>query len=653
MLQDKNIKTDIASTAKETYNIGKITAEILDDIRIKTKDIKYEWDKYNESLSNTEQLTQNIAKEFGGYRAIGDVMKESIGAATYSAQLLGITQKDLIDNQSALVSGLHTATSLSKEELVKFSAAAEILGKEGVSKTALFNTMIPSLLNVGYAFGNIEGKLLNVVNTATDYGVSVSSVYNLVQQNISKINEFAFENGVDGLTKMAAASASLKVDFIKVSETQSNLLKPEEMQKAMTSLSRYMTLPPELTDVSANITKLLRDPISFYAPLIREAQKDVEFDSKGNAKLSEPFVYRLKTDEEQSKILGPLKDAILNFATLNSKTDALNKQGLTIPEEFKNFIAQSGKMVDGVLHFALKTGDKIKELTPETLTQTDINQAVAERKRYESFQELEQAIRNELDKTKDRITANKQLPAMETARVTDINKITKPLSDGVKILTTEFSQLAGVIKTTKNGFTFYDTSKIGNSIEKEFIELTKIFKKAVTGEGSFIDVVNNITNLLNGAINKAITIPKTTNNVVNDLVKTGEIDEDWLKAGDAIKNFIKKTAPDDIKSTLLNNLQPILNAVQPVLSQPIIQTSQPITPTSQPSVQPITPTVQPTPQGTNNDVSVNGTINVKVDADRNFPNLINALEDPSVVSKLVNILTNNSNFISKINGKPQ
>jgi len=234
MLQTQDIKTSIS---KENLDIVQSLNDVFNDIKnhinvLNPKELLGTYlNEYNKSLSATEQLTKNIAREFGGIRDIGLMMKENIDATTFSAQVLGITQQELINNQTNLVQGLHTATILNQQDLLNLSAAAKLFGQEGISNSEFYNNMIPSLLNVGTTFDTVNDKALNIINYAKEYGTSVSAVYGLVQQNISKINEFSFENGVEGLTKMAADSASMRVDLFKISEGLTQFLNVDKMQQ--------------------------------------------------------------------------------------------------------------------------------------------------------------------------------------------------------------------------------------------------------------------------------------------------------------------------------------------------------------------------------------------------------------------------------------
>ena len=66
-----------------------------------------------------------------------------------------------------------------------------------------------------------------IVDIARQQGVSVQAVSSQAVSNMESMNKYNFQGGVDGLAKMAAQAASLRIDMKSTLTFSENLYKPE------------------------------------------------------------------------------------------------------------------------------------------------------------------------------------------------------------------------------------------------------------------------------------------------------------------------------------------------------------------------------------------------------------------------------------------
>lgn len=154
---------------------------------------------------------------------------------------LGGSQQDALTLQENLISSTQKNLILTGDMGKELYATTKVTGVEA-------STLLNSFLDSGRSIDDIGDTMYEVVKTARDMGVSAKVVSAGVVGNLDKLNRFGFENGVEGLTRMAAKAATLRISMDSAFRTAEELMSPEKAVELSASLQRLGVASGELLD---------------------------------------------------------------------------------------------------------------------------------------------------------------------------------------------------------------------------------------------------------------------------------------------------------------------------------------------------------------------------------------------------------------------
>jgi hypothetical protein len=104
--------------------------------------------------------------------------------------------------------------------------------------------------NAGFSMTHISDNMTNVVKISREMGVNAQVVSSSVVSNLEKLNKFGFPNGVEGLAKMAAKAASLRMDMASTFKIANDIFDrgPEAAIEISASLQRLGAASGSLLD---------------------------------------------------------------------------------------------------------------------------------------------------------------------------------------------------------------------------------------------------------------------------------------------------------------------------------------------------------------------------------------------------------------------
>ena len=101
-----------------------------------------------------------------------------------------------------------------------------------------------------------------------------------VVSNASKLNQFNFEGGVQGLTKMAARAAMLRSDMRETFQFAEEVMDPENAIKMASTFQRLGVSVGNLADPFALMNASINDPGALQDSIAKAAQAYTTFDEK-------------------------------------------------------------------------------------------------------------------------------------------------------------------------------------------------------------------------------------------------------------------------------------------------------------------------------------------------------------------------------------
>jgi hypothetical protein len=200
--------------------------------------------RIKEVFADVEEKAFEVAKQFGVGRSNITNIKSAMTDIVDKAKLVGLNFKDVVDTQKELTNDLGRNVLISEKSAAGLLATRKVLTDMGVS----FGGAISAFKNIGVSYMGVTKQIETITNTARKLGVNTSEVTKEVVANLSKLNEFNFKNGVEGLTKMVAQAKVLRIGMDQIFAKSEQLLDPENAIQTAAALQRLGVTQSELLD---------------------------------------------------------------------------------------------------------------------------------------------------------------------------------------------------------------------------------------------------------------------------------------------------------------------------------------------------------------------------------------------------------------------
>jgi len=349
----------------------------------------------SKAFADMDAYATRIQSTFGMAKNRMDEFKTTIADAGPELIKMGLEEGDIVSNLESIMEGMGTSASLSKEAVVELSAAARVTGQD-VGKLAR------EFRGVGISVYDVGDEMKKVTDYARSVGVSVKAVSQGVVDNLTKINTFNFENGVEGLAKMAATSERLGISMDKVFTTAEELMSPEKAIDMSAALQRLGVTSSGLLDPLRAMDMAQNDPEALQKEMVKLGQEFTRFNEKtGKMEILPGAKRRMR---EVAQAVGMSAEEFSKMALKSADFEMKLKQ-IKMPDivggnqETKELIASMAQMKDGVATIKVKDEEtgKITEKKVEELTPDDIKSL--QKANEESSKSIEELAQNQLDET--------------------------------------------------------------------------------------------------------------------------------------------------------------------------------------------------------------------------------------------------------------
>jgi hypothetical protein len=312
---------------------------------------------------------QNFANSMGIGQARASELQLTIANTTPELVKLGLNQTQITDIFEKTSATIGTNTILSKDTMVELGATTKFTGIES-SKLA------KSFKDAGFEIGAVGEKMAEVANYAKSVGTNVAAVTALVNTNLKQLNLFNFQNGVEGLGKMAARSTMLGYEMKTVVDQAEKLLSPDKAIEFSSALQRLGVAGTELLDPLSAMDIAMNNPEKMATELEKVAKQFVQMKADGSGfEIMPGAKLRLR---EIAKETGIAVDELINMGVRGSELDMKLKQirfpSFAASEEDRTLIANMAEMKDGRAIVQIEEGDELKSVAVEDLTADQLEQ---------------------------------------------------------------------------------------------------------------------------------------------------------------------------------------------------------------------------------------------------------------------------------------
>lgn len=415
-------------------------------------------------------------------------LREETAIALPKVVGLGGSLADVEKIQLGVTKALQTNIILLGEQTSDLFVASKAVGVA----TENVGEMVASFENAGISAGLVRDNIEGAVDAARRVGANTTAVFGLVQQNLSRLNEFGFQNGAQGLARMAATSAALRVDMSQIFDFAARVFNPESAIEAVAAFQRLGVAVGDLAD-----------PFR----LMYLASEDVEELNRQVANMTEQFTYFDETTKEFKVFPNAKRDLreieretgiayneLVKMSIGQQKLNMIAKDFRVagIDEDSKQFIANVATFSKEKGEFVVKIG-KDEKLISEINTK-DI-ETLKESQQPKTLEELAAAQLTEsqlLNATMQQFITSFTAPTAASRAFTDVREALRGGISGIRV---------GVDQSLGN------QRGAQQNINKFLEEFGGSLSELISGEGSFSklsDVITGaISDLEEGAVNVA------------------------------------------------------------------------------------------------------------------------------------------------------
>lgn len=235
----------------------------------------FEIDKIYETMAKVEASAAEVAKSFGQGREQITAIKAGLADAYTSVALLGGVFGDIVALQKEAATQLGRNVILTSESYEKLYATAKVTGKSN-------QELIEGFKNAGFSLYDVGNQMEKVINSAREIGVNAQAVSGQVVKNMSAMNQFNFQGGVDGMAKMAAQAVNLRVDMTSTLKLAEDLFKPERAIEMASAMQRLGVAQGDLLDPLKLMDLAQNDPAELQNQIAQMSKQFVQLNADGH-----------------------------------------------------------------------------------------------------------------------------------------------------------------------------------------------------------------------------------------------------------------------------------------------------------------------------------------------------------------------------------
>jgi ElaB/YqjD/DUF883 family membrane-anchored ribosome-binding protein len=216
---------------------------------------------------------QKLNNVFGQSRERVTELMQAVSFTIPGIRALGGEITDVFETLEQVSKATRRNIVASADDASKLFAAYKILDED-------VQTIVETFEEVGVQFSQIGPQLEKSINYVQNLGLNVKQIMGDVSRNMSKINEYNFAGGVEGLTKMAAHASLFKFDMSETFKIAEKALRPDGAIELASAFQRMGVAVGELTDPFQLMNMSLNDPEGLERSLAKIGKQYTEFDEK-------------------------------------------------------------------------------------------------------------------------------------------------------------------------------------------------------------------------------------------------------------------------------------------------------------------------------------------------------------------------------------
>ena len=380
---------------------------------------------YTKRKKNDSNFLKEVARDINGQLAIETQLRTDINEKIgISGELSKGLRGELLDSQPAAIEfgyGIKDITNMITSMMEK-SGRFNLISRETIDKSfSTARAFVGNYEEMGALFNEFErvgigarGAMESIDKAGKDslsLGLRAKTTVSDIRTNIEKLNEYGFQNGIQGLAEMSRKATEFRFNMQKVFDIAEKVMDPE----AALSLTANLQVlggaigdfndPLKLMNMATNNVEGLSDS------LIGAASSLATYNSEqGRFEVNNVNLRRARDmAKELGMTTGELtKVAVASQERLSAAMD-LASRGFDLKEDDKRFITNLSKMDKGrmVIEIPQTLQDKFRGETQIALSELTKEQVAVLQENKKAFEEM-----SPTDIAKDQLSAQKNIERM-------------------------------------------------------------------------------------------------------------------------------------------------------------------------------------------------------------------------------------------------
>lgn len=437
---------DIGSIASELANKSSelFQSEIIRNLRIEA------------------DLRRSINEDIGLTGELSEGLRRDIRMATTDAILYGYGVKEVTDMVVRLMDETGRFNMISEETM----AGAAPVARAFVGSLSEMGRIMSQFQNIGIGFDNTINLIEDIGVRSTALGLSARGTVRDINENLDRINEYGFRNGVEGLAEMSRRSREFRMNMQNVFAVADRVFSPEGAIDLAANLQVLggavgdFNDPLRLMYMATNNVEGLQDAlIGAASSLATYNEEQGRFEITGvNLRIAKEMANTLGIS------LGDLSRTAIASAERVDASMALLSSGLDLDEDEQRFLTNLSRMEGGQMIISLpKNIAEEMGLDTTRIALSDMSEDLKDRL-------IEQQKRFEGMDARD--LAMEQVTSLENIN-RRVNSILEIMSVGTTNLVSDYTEFMG-----------------GNRLGREAVQVLENTRQSTRG------AVNNISRVL-------------------------------------------------------------------------------------------------------------------------------------------------------------
>jgi len=428
---DKSVYSSKATSFNDTYNISQSNTYQTGEVTMFGDAISSVWKNGFDFMSQLGNIGNEIFQQLKLENQLRTTINEKVGI---SGELSRGLRQEIVDSYPAAIRfgyGLEQIGEMVSEIMTK-SGRFNLISQETLEKSFVSaRAFVGSLAEMGTAMTEFEqigigaGNAIDEINKAgkgsLELGLVAKGTIKDIRENIGKINEFGFKNGVQGLAEMSRQSKEFRINMSEAFKLADKVMDPANAIDMVANLQVIggafgdLNDPLKLMyDATNNVEALQDSLIKAASGLATYNQEQGRFEILGiNQRRVRDMAAAMGVDYRELT-----KSAIASQERMLANNDLMAK-GFSIPEKDKEFITNLAKMDNGKMVIEIP-----KSLSEEFEGKSKIALEDLSQKQYETLEANRKAFEDMSpeDIARDQVTSVLNIER-DLAAMLELNKI--------------------------------------------------------------------------------------------------------------------------------------------------------------------------------------------------------------------------------------